>query len=834
MNAAEALNRLADQTGAIMLFPYDLASARQANAVRGHYTLLEGLELLLQDTGLSGGLSDKRVVNIAPLRDEQRKGGDMAREKKKGILAGVAAAVLSVFGQNAAGQGNVADQTGRGGTIEEIVVTAQKREESLQDVALSMTALGKTDINRRGLVSAGDYLRTIPSVSMMDNGPGQDTIIVRGAYGEAFSTGPTVGIYFGDVPLTGYAIGGSADIKLIDIDRVEVLRGPQGTLYGSNSLSGTLRYIPAEPDLQALTGDIKVGYSQTGGSGGDNTLIEGVVNIPVVEDRFALRAMAYRHHNDGYVRNIAGDDPELQADAALFGAESLAVNQDHIGSSTYTGGRLSALWRPTETFEFSLTYLTQDVAQDERPFEQTQFGKFQRSTYKFGETVGNEDSLKTDVDILNVSAEYDLGWGTVFSSTSWIEQSYVRKWEIGSFFGSPHMPIPQISTTNAEVFVEELRLTSELDGPMQFQAGLYYEDSEMPTSQPTFFGGDPALNPFGSGVVQLWDLFLDRLVTQKAAFGELSYDLTDELKVALGGRSFKYDARFISRTFDSFVVAETASDDEAGESGNTFKARVEYAPGEDALVYVSWSEGFRLGRPLSTDLIGQACDTDGDGFLDGTDIPAFLDRVSSDSLESYEIGAKVTLMEGRATINTAAYHNEWTNIPVSVRPPGCIANTVVNGGEARARGIEIEGGLAVAGNWHVSFGIGYVDTELTATTSAGNAGDRMNFTPELNSNLGVEYNFNLGENPAFVRTDYAYFGDYYTATGEQGQFANSYSLVNLSAGARFGRAELQLQVQNVLNSDAFTVVDGPASFPPGYAIRLRPRTVGVNVSYGFR
>jgi iron complex outermembrane receptor protein len=439
------------------------------------------------------------------------------RLQNRARVAWVATSICSVsFCSLADAQNTPSSQEGgsldQSAAIETVLVTAQRRQERLLDVPISVSVLGVEELERRGLVSREDYLRSVPAVSVRDDGVGLAEIVIRGAYGDSFRTGPTVGLYFGDVPLTGYAIGGSADIKLIDIQRVEVLRGPQGTLYGSNSLSGAIRYIPVEPDLQEFSGSLRAGYSNTARHGGSNNSIDGILNMPLVEDKFAVRAVAFRHFNEGYVRNVAGDDAALQAAAAASGATHLAINEDHVGATEYIGGRVSALWQPTDALGINLTYVNQRDSQDDRLFELRQAGPYRRSDYQLGAVVGgSEDAQRIDVHIVNLTAHYDFDWGTLYSSTAWMEQEFIRNWDIGSLtglFGTPLKPISQSSVTDADVFAQEVRFTSEFDGPFQLVTGLYYEDSAQPTTQPTFFAGDATRNPFAA--VKLWQIDLER------------------------------------------------------------------------------------------------------------------------------------------------------------------------------------------------------------------------------------------------------------------------------------------------------------------------------------
>lgn len=699
-----------------------------------------------------------------------------------------------------------------------------------------MSVLGVDEVERRGLVSREDYLRSIPSVSVRDDGVGLAEIVIRGAYGDSFRTGPTVGLYFGDVPLTGYAIGGSADIKLIDMERVEVLRGPQGTLYGSNALSGAIRYIAAEPDLQELSGSVRLGYSNTARNGGSNNAIDGVLNLPLVTDKLAVRVVGFRHYTEGYVRNIAGNDAALQAAAATYGVSHLASNKDHVGATEYVGGRLSALWQPTDALGINLTYVKQTDSQDDRLFELRQSGPYQRSDYQLGQIVGgSEDAQRIDLDLLNLTAHYEFSWGTLYTSTAWMEQEFIRKWDIGSLtslFGLPLKPINQRSITDADVFAQEVRFTSKFDGPFQLVTGVYYEDSGQPTQQPAYYAGDPARNPFRA--IKLYQIDLERDVEQKAAYGQLSYEPVQQLKLTLGARYFDYSSRFSTRTFDTVLIAPASSDTKAQESGETLKAGIEFKPSDWAMVYANWSQGFRLGRPLATEFIRAICDRDQDGVIDGTSISSTLNRVDSDRLDSYELGAKFGFLGGRAILSTAIYQNDWTDIPVVYQPPGCATTLTINGGTAEARGIEAEASVRLLDSLKLNIGIGHVDSKLTSTTTLGRKGDALNYTPEFNGNLGVEVGFSLAQREGFLRGDYAYFGSYYTQTGHRGVRADAYGMVNIRGGlAVTEHADFLVHVDNALNADDFTTVIGPAGFPPGYSVRLRPRTIGVGLTYRF-
>ena len=286
-NADQALKTLAHQTGVQVLVPFDLVKAIDTRPISGNYSVMTALAVLLYNTGLSGILTDSGVITISLNGSEYEsnqngKGKSMNitnSSKRKTVLAGLVGLFAAGGMTQAVAQGGEA-ATGQS-AIDEIIVTANKREQSLQDAAMSISAIGGDTIEKRGLVGMDDYLRTLPGVSFQDRGASQNSIVIRGMAADQQAEDSTAGVYFGETPLTGlsganaFDAGGNADIKLVDVERVEVLRGPQGTLYGASSIAGTVRVIPNAPNLEEIEGKVATRYSHTGQEGGDNTMIQG-------------------------------------------------------------------------------------------------------------------------------------------------------------------------------------------------------------------------------------------------------------------------------------------------------------------------------------------------------------------------------------------------------------------------------------------------------------------------------------------------------------------------------------------------------------------------------
>jgi len=263
--------------------------------------------------------------------------------------------------------------------IEEVIVSAQRRgPENLQHVPMSVSVISSETIDKSGLLQMDDFLRALPSTSFLERGAGRNNVIIRGIAADP-QFDDTVGVYIGETPVSDMADNGNPDLRLVDVQRIEVLRGPQGTLYGGGSMGGTVRVIPTPPNPSAREVLFTGSYGSTEGTGGNNSTIEAVLNLPVVKDEAALRFVAYRHEFSGYINNDAGSDPEKSYWAEVFGG--LAVDKKHVGTSDYTGGRIQFLWEPGPDLKLTLMALTQDIDQTGLPEAEFDQGNFNQARF---------------------------------------------------------------------------------------------------------------------------------------------------------------------------------------------------------------------------------------------------------------------------------------------------------------------------------------------------------------------------------------------------------------------------------------------------------------------
>jgi iron complex outermembrane recepter protein len=720
------------------------------------------------------------------------------------------------------------------GGLEEIVVTATKRETNLQETAAAISVMSSDSIEKRHLVGMDDYLAALPSVSYQDRGAGSNTITIRGiALGSQLDSNSPVGSYFGEVPVTGLGPqvngnqAGNADIKMVDVERVEVLRGPQGTLYGSGTMGGTIRIIPKAPNLQQVEGSAAAEYSQTARSGGQNYSAQAVVNAPLVQDKFAVRMAAYRFDSDGYIDNVAVSNPDPRViEAVALGA--VARDREHVGGDVYTGSRVTALWQATDRFSAQLMYLDQKIEQDGfREVETNLPGKYQQTRVRVGNLGLHNEYVNMDLSVTNLVLQYDAGWGNFLNSSSLIHSEAQSDLEL-SFLGPPFVGAGSYNENEKEVIVNELRFTSDFSGPLQVLAGAYYEDRTVDVNFAARWTGRPPA-PATAFFTQS-----DLRNTQKqfAGFGELSYRPFEPLTLTAGVRYFKFEQAIpISRIYD---VPSTAEGREASTDGENLKFNVSYKFSDQFFTFAQWSQGFR--EPRFQGVIRPEYDTNNNGlveFRDGVERRVTDGLLEPDSVDNYEVGIKFATSNRRLQGSLTGFLIDWEGIPVV---PSLTAfqgaALYFNAGEARSQGVEFEATAEPIDDLIFELSASWVDATLSqGTVGLGAEGDRLPGSAEYNGKASVEKRFDIAGHGSFMRGDYTYVSEYYSQFQAVGTPGGGYGLVDLSAGVSLNNIKVGLFVKNAANADDFTWVDNV--FAAQRAYRLRPRTIGVTMSVAF-
>lgn len=737
----------------------------------------------------------------------------LCRAKKVAGLSVVT--VLIASGAAAADDASTADTS----MLEEVIVTANKREQSAQDVAGSLTALSAETIAARGIQRMNDYLVSLPSVAFQDRGIARNKIVIRGvSSGLDAGEEPTTGVYIGETPVSSIGQYGSIDLKLVDVERIEVLRGPQGTLYGAGSMGGALKIVPARPDLALLQIKGDAAISRTS-QGGDNYDASATVNVPIVEDKFAIRASAYRYDIDGFV-----DD--RYSGNSLFGAPS-KFRKD-VNNEETNGGRLMMLYQPIPEFTAMLTALSQRSESDGVPESQPSLGEFIQGR-------GGSEELHDDAKLVNLNLNYDFGGPELTSSTSFVRRKDGQSRSVEDFV---NLPVVLNNENVTDFLVQEVRVAAT-NGPLFWIAGAYYSQKDWdPSQRSRWFGSTAGLGivdaAFGlpTGTVtgdNIYTLDAKLKETQVAVFGDGTYTITPELSVAVGLRWFEYEQdrkEVVDGLFNGFAHTDQSST--TSEDQFTPRLNVSYKATDRVLLYSQAAKGFRVGRAnLSAPLATCGAELATYGL---TQVPG---RSDSDSLWSYEAGAKMASDDRRTQLNVAAFYIDWSNIQTNALLQ-CGFQFYANAGKASNRGVELELTGRVTDELTLGLSGSYNQAQLEEdapliTGSQGRDGDRIPGVPEYNAQVSAQYERPIGNANFSIRGEYTYVSDYFGNFAEDpSRRAGDYGLANLRIGVQFGLIAIELFADNLTNEKAMLVAD-PESVSDPAKVFGRPRTVGIRL-----
>ena len=782
-NAADALNALAFQTGAVMLFPYREAKTRQANSVVGDYTIQEAITLMLKDSGLSGSLTSDGAIKISDSRSQHLNKSDGGRvmNSKKNLLASTIAFFVGAGGVQgvAAQDASDAGASSNNRLLEEVIVTAQKREQRLIDVPISIVAVGEDIIREAGIQNMNDLSYAVPNLSIVETSSGQKTITMRGL-GNSLGSSPTVGIYLDEMPLS-INTSITVDLQTIDLQRLEVLRGPQGTLYGQGSIGGTIRYITKLPSFDGFEGEIGASaYSTTGGDLSEE--ITAIANIPIFDEKLAFRMAATYKDKGGWI-----DQPNL----------------DNANDNELTNIRIKGLWQIFDGF--TANAMIAQYKNDAGGTNVTNVGSVTDSNYRVV-PVNGADLATTDFtneyDLYNLTLNYDLGFATLTSSSSKFDtetktssQSIFLEFSFGGFD-----LLSTDDTTQADGFSQEVRLAGN-NSALDWVVGALYSDVETSVvvdSLGFYIDGAPVFPPFASREF--------RTNESTAFFGDISYHLNDQLTIALGTRYFEDERTFRSPPSG----AQNATFDKLSS-----KFSISYGLTDDTNIYLSISEGFRSG-----------------GFNKGTAI-----LFSPESVISYELGAKASLLEGRLRAEAAIFHSEYSDYQSDAFNPQIGIGQTQNPGDAEIKGVEWSTQLFVSEGLSLGFNGNITDAEFTSLSpfvSIYKVGDPVNFVPEYSYSLNANFDFRWAESVAgFARVDYNRQGpNSITSRGSnfltEAYKSSDIAFINAQIGAEWEKFTIKLVGKNLNNE----LMESGASFHDLYS-QNRPRSLGLDVNYVF-
>ncbi len=718
-----------------------------------------------------------------------------------------------------------------------ILVTATRREENLQDVPLSVTAFQQEELTEQGIVGYERLARETPGVVINKPTQNFNNFTARGISTNGYSAGlqAPVAIYIDELPISANGNSTILDPNLYDVERVEFLRGPQGTLFGSGSLAGAMRIITNSPNPREFEASalVDLGYTEHGGL---RQRYNGMVNVPLVDDVMAFRAVGYYRNEDGWVDNIGTGIEDSNALEAY-------------------GVRAAVLVEPTDRFSVKLQVTHENSKPEDSSLTNPALGTFVRRTIR-------PDLFQGELTTLNATVNADFGFAELVSSTTYGDFDQLFIVDLAGTFSllPPAFQIPFALDAFArdDILVQEVRLTSAHDGPVDWVVGGFYFDKRRETDL-IYRTSDEFLAAMNIGGLQS-DVFAQQFIytdiTEKAVFGELTYRFSEQFWVTGGLRygstrvqSFNKANGFSSNYlqigfFPNVTITTTPIAIGAGlpasEDQLSYKASISFKPSDNVTTYVSIATGFR--PPVVNGRAGQA------SLADPTDIiiPA---GATSDELTNYEIGLKGTFADGRFTANLAAFYIDWNNIQVQANRVSDAVQFATNIGGAVSKGIEFElvarpvDGLRLAANG------AYIDAkidELTAAEAAiSGAVDGVRLaTPKFSGSFTSTYTFPVGgDADGYVTGNVAYVGSYPgllpNVPGQPGvpspqyDVTDEYVFVNAYAGVKFGPdLSVTAYVENLFDSQAITYVH-PEAFLDGRYGRLRPRTFGVRTSYVF-
>jgi outer membrane receptor protein involved in Fe transport len=743
------------------------------------------------------------------------------------------------------GEGQPGDQ------VEEIVVTAAKRSATVLETPISITAISGADIQARGPTDFNSLIQTVPGLASFDQGPGQTQITIRGVDGSAGGS-PTTGFYLGDTPLTAPA--GANDGKVVidpalyDLNRVEVLRGPQGTLYGASSMGGAVRLIPNAPDPKGFDASVQGIGSGTDG-GGANGTVNAMVNLPLVDEKVALRLVGTEAHTSGWIDRVViapGEFPAETAGGNTRGnvlAAPFAEDHKDANWEELTAARATLLVKPTDNLTITPMVFYQNIHMGAPDTYDSVPGTLAHyEPYNVGEPYSDRFLLET----LNV--DYKAPWFDVFSNTSYWDRKSTQTRDDTEVVASPtfldppsvysYGPDSFTATDVTHQFSQEVRLSSPGHTRFTWIVGGYYSNFESIGENTG--GGEGLVTSGLSTTPVLFSKYIPIKTRQVAGFGELSYEVLPGLRGTFGGRYYSYsvsqtnyeDGYFRGNVLTTTVIPTARS------SGFNPKYDLSYHPNSDLTVYATVAEGFRPGggnqSPPTSGPQASQCNTD----LVALGLSAQPTQYNPDSLWSYELGEKGRFFDGKLSVNAAVYLEKWTQLQQTVTL-ACGTDFTANVGAAKIPGAELEVTAIVAEGLQVSASAGYSHARLTeGTPDAGTyVGERILDVPDLTAHGAISYTRSLSDQLDLISSiDTNFVGN--RIESDRGLFVQMphYSLTNIRLGVRKDFWQASLFANNVFNLHTLVGVTGnEIDVIPAFIsdVSNQPRTVGVDVNYRF-
>jgi len=731
---------------------------------------------------------------------------------RNSIALAVAAAIASPLMSHSAWAQEKPEAT----NLDEVVVTAQKISQSVIDVPLSISVLGGDDLERTQSLNMQDYVKLVPGLQLTQSEPGFGRLVLRGI--NTGGVASTVGVYVDETTFgssSGLANGAilAGDFDTFDVARVEVLRGPQGTLYGASSLGGVLKYVTNEPQTESFEGRVRGSFESV--DGGDMSYSgAGLVNIPV-SDSVAIRASAFYRSVGGFIDSIGTVDEASGATSDVA---------DNINGSTVSGGRASMLFKPSETFSLQLSAFIQDIDNDassgvdsDYTTSKTLYGGLTQSQFV-------PEAAGISYRVYNATAIWDLGFADLTSATSYGENTQDFRQDITMLLGGLESYIEQ--TTGVKRITQELRLASHENEKVDWLVGAYYNDEDGLIYQNVHVVEPGTLTDIplflGEGTI-------DSKYKEYAAFANVTIKFTSTFDLTVGGRYSNNDQDVVQNADGPlFGVAEpTVTTSNSSEDVFTYSIAPKFKLNDRMAIYARVAKGFRPGGP--------------NVIAPDAGAPT---SYGSDSTLNYELGFKGENEARNFAWDVAAFHIDWEDIQLLAVVNGIGINT--NAGTATSDGVEASLMFRPVDQLKLTLTGAYTDAKLTEDADpilvGGRDGDHLPYTPKISYSASADYEWPLADGrSAYLGASFSHLDDvpaafsaaYVAQYGEQ-RYLSSYDTVDVRAGWDFGKVSVELFGRNLTNEDGKTS-DGSGNTPNGAISTavIRPLSYGLTVTAEF-
>jgi iron complex outermembrane receptor protein len=707
-------------------------------------------------------------------------------------------------------------------TLEEVVVTATKQSETVQNTPVGLTLITSSRISNLGIKDFTDYMQYVPSLQISsEGGVGLGVPIIRGLYTGPEQTTSTVGVYIDETALTPSSAGFPGtlvmpDPDLADVQAIEVLKGPQGTLYGASTLGGLIRIVTKKPSVTQLSGDVSVTGSAVQG-GGDGYGVRGWVNVPLINDELALRVGGFDRQDPGYVDNVK-------------------TGQKNVNSARVKGGQATLRFTPTDRFDVSLNVSYQDIRNNSlsgvdlnpttlKPIE----GDYKYSLY-------TNTAIDTAFTIANLTASYRMDAGTITDSTSYARYTSNQTFDYTPLYGpllgfAPPLAIFGVLDPKMSKYTEELRFNSQRIGALSFLGGLFYTFES--DAYGAFLNGVDGVT--GAALPAPLDNIISAPSTdhyrEYAVYADATWHMTRQWDATLGIRE-SHNKQSGETTGSGLLAPAGAAGviaySHSSNSDTTYLATVQWKPNPQLTTYLRAASGYRPGGPQ---------------FSPSPNVP---DAFGPDTVWDYEAGAKGAWLGGRLSADADVYRMNWRNIQLNALVNGLTVTG--NGGNAHSQGVEFQGQFVPVPHLTLGANAAYDQTRIDSisanSTAGAQVGDPLPNTPKWSGALTADYSVPLGQAVGSVGATYSYQGATQSSFSGVNSYIDaripSYSVVNLRTGLGWGRYQLTFRIDNLLNRYALSnisltqLVPGDPYDPIyGSGIPIQPRTFELSLEARF-